>query len=204
MSGDCKSSVIFVLGPPGSGKGTQCSNIIEKYDFKHLSAGDLLRLEKNTPGSPFGKLIEDHIRGGTIVPARITCSLLERGMHTSRENFFLIDGFPRNKENAEEWDKELSGKVNVLGVLFFDCNEDVCIQRCLSRGAAGSGRSDDNEDSLRKRFITYKSDTMPVINHFKEQQLVYTLDSDKSPTEVFTEVEKVLMKVAPTSVKKQN
>lgn len=202
MSGDCKPSVFFILGAPGSGKGTQCSNITEKCNFEHLSAGELLRTEKNTPGSPLGSLIEEHMRNGTIVPAHITCSLLEKGMHSSRENFFLIDGFPRNKENVEEWENEMSGKVNVLGVLFFDCNEDECIKRCLLRGAAGSGRSDDNEDSLRKRFVTYKADTMPIINHFKDQQLVYTIDSDRSPTEVFSDVEKILKKVAPMSFKK--
>lgn len=202
MSGDCKPSVFFVLGAPGSGKGTQCSNIIKKYTFEHLSAGELLRTERNSPGSRFGSLIEEHMKGGTIVPARITCSLLENGMHNSNMNYFLIDGFPRNQENVDEWNREMSKKVNLLGVLFFDCNENVCISRCLNRGASGSGRSDDNEDSLKKRFVTYKSDTMPVIDHFKEKKLVYTLDSNRNPCDVFLDVEKILNEVAPMSVKK--
>lgn len=201
MSGDCKPSVLFVLGAPGSGKGTQCSNIVEKFKFEHLSAGDLLRMEKNTPGSPFGSLIEEHIKNGTIVPAQITCSLLERAMRMSRENYFLIDGFPRNKENIDEWEKEMSGKVNLLGVLFFECQDDVCVKRCLARGAAGSGRSDDNEDSLRKRFQTYQSDTMPIVKYFISQKLAYILNSNRNPNEIFADVEVILKDVAPLSCK---
>lgn len=202
MSGDCKPSVFFVLGAPGSGKGTQCSNIVEKYNFVHLSAGDLLREERNTPGSPYGSLIETHIRNGTIVPVEITCSLIERAMHSHIQNFFLIDGFPRNQNNLEGWDREMANKVNVLGTFFFDCDEETCMKRCLARGAAGSGRSDDNEESLRKRFVTYTNDTMPIIGHFKKQNLVHKLDGSRPPDIIFNDVEKIIQSLAPESVKK--
>jgi UMP-CMP kinase len=92
-----KPGVVFVLGAPGSGKGTQCERIVEKFGFVHLSAGDLLREERNTPGSQYGSLIEGHITAGTIVPVEITCSLLENAMQKSNANNFLIDGFPRNQ-----------------------------------------------------------------------------------------------------------
>jgi adenylate kinase family enzyme len=92
-----KPGVVFVLGAPGSGKGTQCERIVEKFGFVHLSAGDLLREERNTPGSQYGALIEGHITAGTIVPVEITCSLLENAMQKSNANKFLIDGFPRNQ-----------------------------------------------------------------------------------------------------------
>ncbi|UYV74322.1 CMPK1 [Cordylochernes scorpioides] len=71
-------ATVFVLGPPGSGKGTQCKRIVEEFGYVHLSAGDLLREERNTPGSQYGELIENHIRNGTIVPVEITCSLIEK------------------------------------------------------------------------------------------------------------------------------
>lgn len=78
-----KPNVIFVLGAPGSGKGTQCEKIVERYGYVHLSAGDLLRDERQRPGSEFGALIEDYIVNGKIVPVEITCSLLDNAMNKS-------------------------------------------------------------------------------------------------------------------------
>jgi len=187
-----KPNVIFVLGGPGAGKGTQCSRIVSQFGHVHLSAGDLLREERAKPGSEFGELIEHHITNGTIVPVEITCSLLERAMTNSLKNNFLIDGFPRNEDNLQGWNKQMGEKVNLQCVLFFDCSEEICTARCLSRGAAGSGRSDDNEESLKKRFVTYQQATMPIIKHYQEKDLVKTLDASKSPDEVYSVVESIL------------
>ncbi len=70
-------NIIFVLGGPGAGKGTQCAKIVQNFGYVHLSAGDLLRAERQRPGSKVGEEIEDHIRKGTIVPVEITCTLIE-------------------------------------------------------------------------------------------------------------------------------
>ena len=89
-------TVIFVLGGPGAGKGTQCAKLVSDYGFKHLSAGDLLREEQDRPGSEFGEMIKTYIKEGTIVPMEVTIQLLENAMRTSKENdknsLFLIDG----------------------------------------------------------------------------------------------------------------
>jgi len=183
-------NVVFVLGGPGAGKGTQCAKIVEKFQYVHLSAGDLLREERNTPGSAFGELIENHIRNGTIVPVEITCSLLANAMKKSGQNKFLIDGFPRNKDNLDGWQREMGDKTNVKFVLFFDCSQETCMNRCLQRGAAGSGRSDDNEESLKKRFNTYIGDTMPIIDYYNALGLVRKMDASKSPDAVFEDVVK--------------
>merc|ERR1712110_602834 len=99
-AGDAKPNVIFVLGGPGAGKGTQCQNLVDKHNFVHLSAGDLLRAERKNPESKHGQLIENLIVQGKIVPVEITCTLLENAMNKSmlEENKFdfLIDGFPRS------------------------------------------------------------------------------------------------------------
>ena len=89
-----KTSVIFVLGGPGSGKGTQCANLVRDYGFTHLSAGDLLRAEQDREGSEFGQLIKDYIREGNIVPMEVTVQLLENAMTdvNKGEARFLIDG----------------------------------------------------------------------------------------------------------------
>lgn len=102
-----KPEVVFILGGPGAGKGTLCRYIVERYGYVHLSAGDLLREERVKPGSQYGELIETHIRNGTIVPVEITCSLIDRAMQTSESphNRFLIDGFPRNQDNLDGWNK---------------------------------------------------------------------------------------------------
>lgn len=183
--------VVFVLGGPGAGKGTQCAKIVEKFKYVHLSAGDLLREERNTPGSAYGELIESHIRNGTIVPVEITCSLLAKAMEKSEQNKFLIDGFPRNKDNLDGWQREMGDKTNVEFVLFFNCDQEVCMERCLQRGAAGSGRSDDNVESLKKRFQTYVGDTMPIIEHYEALGLVRKVDASQTPDNVFEQVEKI-------------
>jgi UMP-CMP kinase len=90
------ATVIFVLGGPGSGKGTQCAKLVKDYGFKHLSAGDLLREEQDRPGSEYGEMIKHYIREGTIVPMEVTITLLEkaifRTIDETGQRRFLIDG----------------------------------------------------------------------------------------------------------------
>lgn len=190
-----KPKVVFVLGGPGAGKGTQCANIVKEFGFVHLSAGDLLREERNTPGTKYGELIEEHIRNGTIVPVEITCKLLERAMQQSNSNKFLIDGFPRNQDNLDGWNREMSDKVDLLFVLFFDCSQETCVERCLKRGAAGSGRSDDNMDSLKKRIQTFINDSLPIIEYYNEKDLVRRVEASKAPDDVFEEVKQIFKAV---------
>ncbi|XP_058062898.1 UMP-CMP kinase [Anopheles bellator] len=186
-----KPKVVFVLGPPGSGKGTQCEKIVAKYGYTHLSAGDLLREERNREGSEYGQLIEEAIRDGRIVPVAITCALLENAMNKTQEatgnDRFLIDGFPRNEDNLEGWTKKMSDKVDLQFVLFFECTEQQCTDRCLKRGES-SGRSDDNAESLKKRFNTYIHDSVPIIKHYDQQQLVKKIDASVGPDAVFESV----------------
>ncbi|XP_022815164.1 UMP-CMP kinase [Spodoptera litura] len=187
--------VVFVLGAPGAGKGTQCSLISKEYDFVHLSAGDLLREERQRPGSEYGEMIEEKIRNGQIVPVEVTCSLLHKAMQNSGKQRFLVDGFPRNKDNLEGWERVMSDKTKLLFVLFFECSPEICTERCLGRGAAGSGRSDDNLDSLKKRFNTYINDTLPIINHYDELGLVRRINAEVSPNEVFQDVKVAFQEV---------
>ncbi|XP_032519968.1 UMP-CMP kinase [Danaus plexippus] len=183
--------VVFVLGAPGAGKGTQCSLISKEFDFVHLSAGDLLREERQRPGSEYGEMIEEKIRNGEIVPVEVTCSLIDKAMQKSGKTRFLVDGFPRNKDNLDGWQRIMTDKTKLLFVLFFECSRDLCTERCLGRGAAGSGRSDDNLKSLEKRFSTYINDTLPIINHYDRQGLVQRINSEVGPQEVFQDVKKV-------------
>ncbi len=93
-----KRQIVFFLGGPGSGKGTQSALLTKNMGFVYLCAGDELRKERNTPGSEFGDIIESKIKNGEIVPSEITVSLLRKAMmKAEKDKLFLIDGFPRNK-----------------------------------------------------------------------------------------------------------
>ncbi|XP_030630309.1 UMP-CMP kinase [Chanos chanos] len=193
-----KPQVVFVLGGPGAGKGTQCAKIVENYSYTHLSAGDLLREERSRQGSQYGQLIDNYIKEGKIVPVEITISLLQKAMEetmTKDENKyrFLIDGFPRNQDNLQGWTKVMDGKADVKFVLFFDCSNEVCIERCLERGKS-SGRTDDNRESLEKRIQTYLQSTRPIIDLYEKQGKVRTIDASRSVDEVFANVKNILDK----------
>ncbi|KAF7244327.1 UMP-CMP kinase [Varanus komodoensis] len=166
--------------------------LAEKYGYTHLSAGDLLRDERKRPGSQYGELIENYIKDGKIVPVEITISLLKRAMAetmaaNAQKNKFLIDGFPRNEDNLQGWNKTMDGKADVSFVLFFDCDNEVCINRCLERGKS-SGRSDDNRESLEKRIHTYLESTKPIVDLYEKTGKVRKVDASKSVDEVFGEV----------------
>jgi len=110
-------------------------------------------------------------------------------MEASGKSKFLIDGFPRNQDNVDGWNRVVGAAANVRLVLFFDCPEDVMEARLLNRGKT-SGRTDDNIDSIKKRFKTYIAETLPVIESFGKLGKVRKIDATKSPEEVFTEVRK--------------
>lgn len=188
-----RPKVIFVLGPPGSGKGTQCMKISSEYNYVHLSAGELLRKEKEKPNSKYRKLIDTYMKEGKLVPVAISCGLLKKAMFKSKRDKFLIDGFPRNQDNIDGWTKDVGNYVDLQFVLFFDCPLELCIERCLKRGAE-TGRDDDNEESLRKRVRTYITESSPIIHHYKMLKLVQIVDASKNPDEVYKDVKKVMSK----------
>lgn len=101
------------------------------------------------------------------------------------KNKFLIDGFPRNQDNLDGWIKQMEAKVNLQFVLFFECPDGVCIDRCLNRG---TGRSDDNMDSLKNRFTVFHGETMPIVDHYEQQSLVRRVNGEKPPELVFEDV----------------
>ena len=174
-------TVVFVLGGPGAGKGTQCANIVRDFAFVHLSAGDLLRAHMKS-GSPEGNMVAEMIKQGQIVPSEVTVNLLLDAMRASGEDRFLIDGFPRNKENRDAWENTAGYDCDF--VLFFDCPEDVMTTRLLGRN---EGRSDDNIETIKKRFVTFRESSLPVINYYEKLNKVCTVNSDQSPEDVYAQ-----------------
>ena len=130
--------VVFVLGGPGSGKGTQCELISKTFNFIHLSAGELLRREsKNNPESEVAKIMSHIAVHGGIVPSRITTNLMISEMKTHKTAFkFLIDGYPRNQENLDTWLEAVSkpgNEIDLKFVLNLDCDEKTCTERIKNR-----------------------------------------------------------------------
>jgi len=204
-----KITVVFVLGGPGAGKGTQCARLVEDFDFSHLSAGDLLRAEQDRPGSQYGDLIRTAIKEGTIVPMEVTVKLLENAMRSVLEQRkssshpgwqdgkgrFLIDGFPRKMDQAHKFEDEVC--VSAL-TIFFKTTEEVMLKRLLKRGET-SGRADDNIESIKKRFATYHEQTMPVIQYYAAQSKVAEIDSTGSVEEVHADASVYINKVFANS-----
>ena len=188
---DATPQVVFVLGGPGSGKGTQCSLLASKFGMCHLSAGDLLRAERNNKESKNGALISDYIFNGKIVPVEITIKLLYAAMEASGQRRFLIDGFPRSLNNYQGWQSVVGARASVVGCLFFDCTEEVMQARLLSRGKT-SGRVDDNLEAIQKRFRTYVQETKPVLEVFKRDNKLWRVDTTQSIEDVSVAVETML------------
>mmetsp|Transcript_14323 Transcript_14323/g.45166 ORF Transcript_14323/g.45166 Transcript_14323/m.45166 type:complete len:218 (-) Transcript_14323:230-883(-) len=185
-----KFRVVFVLGGPGSGKGTMCGRIVEKYGWVHLSAGDLLRAERKDPSSKDGELINEYIREGKIVPVEITLTLLKRAMEGSGKRDFLVDGFPRNLDNLDGWLGSMTECAEVVNVLYLETTEQVMQDRILKRAAetlaaGGATRADDNVEAIQKRFKTYLESTLPIIDRFRQQGILFTVDSTPDPDRVF-------------------
>lgn len=183
-----------ILGGPGSGKGTQSVHLVQDYGFTHLSAGDLLRDEQDREGSEYGDMIKKYIKDGLIVPMEVTVKLLENAMshhlestkdHTGR---FLIDGFPRKMDQAVFFEQAVCPSKCTL---FLDCPEDEMRKRLLNRGKT-SGRADDNEESIVKRFRTFVETSMPVVNYFEEEGKVIKVSAVGSEGEVYERVVKGL------------
>ncbi|CAO2834571.1 unnamed protein product [Amaranthus hypochondriacus] len=190
MEAGNKTTVIFVLGGPGSGKGTQCANIVEHFGYTHLSAGDLLRAEIKS-GSKNGTMIQNMIKEGKIVPAEVTIGLLQKAIQESGKEKFLIDGFPRNEENRALFES-ITGIVPEI-VLFFDCSEEEMEKRLLGRN---QGREDDNIETIRKRFKVYMESSLPVIQYYDSLGKVRRIDAGKPIDAVFEDVKAIFDKVA--------
>ena len=190
---ESEAAVVFVLGGPGAGKGTQCDLLVERYGFIHLSAGDLLRAEQDREGSTYGDLIKEHIKEGVIVPLEITVKLLEDAIRREigkrrdgRQCRFLIDGFPRKMDQALAFEQAVCPSMFTL---FYDCPEETMQERLLERGKT-SGRADDNAESIKKRFKVFVETSMPVVRYFEGEGKVVKVMATGTKEEVFEETKK--------------
>jgi len=200
-SGEKRPIVVVVLGGPGSGKGTQCANIVKEFGFVHLSAGDLLRREMDRGGET-SQTIKQFINSGRIVPSEITVRLLDNEIRDNSGDKFLIDGFPRNFENNEAFEKIILTHVQFPFLLFFDCPEKILENRLLGRGnASDNKRSDDVIDVIKKRFKTFTDETIPVVNLYRKKNKVISIDANRTREEIFRDLKLVFQTLLTSSQK---
>ena len=196
-----ESEVIFLLGGPGSGKGTIGEKIAKTYNYELISAGDLLREEKNNPKSKYGELIKEYQAEGKILPSEITIGLIKSKIIELNSNGIykiLLDGFPRNNENLETWNKIIGDSIKLKFVIYLKCPEKIMVERVLKRGET-SGRADDNKETVVKRIKVFNEQSLPVIKYYKKEKMVKEIDSSKKPEEVFDAVKKIFKGGANTS-----
>lgn len=162
---------IVLFGPPGSGKGTQAQNIVEKHDLLHISTGDLFRYELGND-TPLGLKAKEYITKGQLVPDEITIGMLKNKVNANPDvKGYIFDGFPRTITQAEALDAFLQEKdqsVNLLLALTVD--DDEIVKRILNRGKT-SGRADDNDESIiRNRIAVYNAETSQVYDYYDKQE----------------------------------
>jgi Adenylate kinase and related kinases len=168
---------LIICGAPGSGKGTQSDLLVEKYNLKHLSTGDLLRSEIEAK-TPAGQLADSYISQGQLVPDEMIVEMLDTEMDKINGNYngLILDGFPRTVAQAESLVKLLEKRNKSIDLLIdVDVEETELIERLLKRGET-SGRNDDNIHTIKKRLTVYHEKTKPVSNFFKKRNQYALID----------------------------
>ncbi len=180
---------IILFGPPGSGKGTQSQKLMQQYELKHLSTGDLLRSEIAAK-TPLGMEAKSFMDNGILVPDEVVIGMISSALEANpKVAGFLFDGFPRTEAQAHALDKLLAlHKTEISVVLALEVGEEELVQRLLNRGLT-SGRADDiNEFVIRERIIEYNKKTMTVADHYREQKKVVMIKGEGSVDSIFEDL----------------
>ncbi len=179
---------IVFIGPPGAGKGTQAERIVDRYRIAHLSTGDMLRAARDAK-TPVGVEAETYMAAGELVPDSIIIAIIaERLEQPDCQNGYLLDGFPRTLPQAEALDAMLAAKGTALDVVLeLNVPEEELFQRL-----AGRGRADDQPDVIRQRLVAYREQTEPLLQYYREQGLLKSVDGIGTVEEIFERVEAVL------------
>ncbi|KAF2653253.1 putative URA6-uridine-monophosphate kinase, partial [Lophiostoma macrostomum CBS 122681] len=155
--------IISVLGPPGSGKGTQCEILRKRFHCAHLSAGDLLRAEAQKENSPWAALIQENIKAGKLGPREMVVGIIKQEINALVEKgirVFFVDGNPRQLDTARFFEEQI-GPIQFF--IELKCPDDVLVKRLMWRA-----RADDDESTIQKRIETFKTQTTEVLQAYRE------------------------------------
>ncbi len=179
---------LIFLGPPGAGKGTQAQMLCQSYEVPHISTGDILRAAVKEK-TELGLKAEGFMNAGELVPDELILGLIrERLSKEDTANGWLLDGFPRNVEQA----RFLNALLEEIGqscdaVINLEVPDDVLIERLLGRG-----RVDDQEDVVRNRLVVYREQTEPLIALYREKKQLKSVDGNQEPNLVTDELTKIV------------
>ncbi|MBP2028037.1 adenylate kinase [Acetoanaerobium pronyense] len=210
---------LILLGPPGAGKGTQASGIVDKYNVPHISTGDIFRknIKENTE---LGKKAKEYLDSGKLVPDELVVAIVEdRLKEDDTKKGFLLDGFPRTVFQAEALDKFLQSiDSKIDAVVNIEVDKGILVGRAVGRrickncgatfhiefnppkksdicdvcGGELYQRSDDNEETVSKRIEVYLNETQPLIDYYKGQNILLTIDGEQDIKKVFQDIVEAL------------
>ena len=203
---------IILLGAPGAGKGTQASKISDGFSLPHISTGDIFR-ENIKNRTPIGMLAKSYTDQGLLVPDEVTCQIVEERLgREDCKNGYMLDGFPRTIAQAEALDKitkiDLVVNIDVDFSLLLDrlCGRRVCKDcgesyhvsrlngetKCARCGGELYQRKDDNPETVQSRLDVYSAQTAPLIEYYAAKGLLFNVDGNNAPENVFAKVSEKL------------
>jgi len=203
---------LLILGPPGAGKGTQSANIADEYDVAHVTTGDALRANKDMDLSDMDTEYDtprEYMEAGDLVPDAVVNAIVEEAL-TSADGF-VLDGYPRNLDQAEE----LEGMTDLDVILSLAVSRDELVDRLTGRrvcddcganfhiefnqpetegvcdqcGGELIQRDDDNEESVRNRLDVFEDNTAPVVAHYEDHDGFVAVDGEQTPDEVWSDIQ---------------
>ncbi|CCE00907.1 adenylate kinase [Bradyrhizobium sp. STM 3809] len=196
---------LILLGPPGSGKGTQAQRLVQQYGIVQLSTGDMLRAAVAAQ-TPIGLKAKDIMAAGGLVPDEVVVGIIaDRIEQPDAANGFILDGFPRTVPQAEALDALLKQKqMNLDAVIELRVNEGVLLERVERRAAETRARgeavrADDTPEVLTKRLHSYRDQTEPLIHYYSDHRMLATVDGMMPIEEVTEEIGRILAAVGKTS-----
>jgi adenylate kinase len=212
-----QQTIVILMGPPGSGKGTQAARLTKDLSIPHISTGDLFRENMNQK-TPLGEKAKGFINDGKLVPDELVIDMLkDRISRPDCVKGYLLDGFPRTLPQAEAYESLVPRGVHVI-VLNLDVPDDVIVKRiegrrsckncgnihniyfsapakegiCDKCGGALSQRADDNAEVVQERLRVYHSQTKPLIAYYEKKGLLHTVDGTEAPDVIFQKLLKLV------------
>ncbi|MBU3958867.1 MAG: adenylate kinase [Candidatus Omnitrophica bacterium] len=206
---------IILLGPPGAGKGTQAKTLAERLNLAHISTGDILR-ENASKGTQLGQQAKEYMNKGALVPDTLVSQMLtQRFSQPDIQSGFILDGYPRNINQAETLDDVLKQRnMGIDMVIYLDTSESVIIQRLSGRlvcslcgrnfhiknmppekemtcddcGGRLYQRTDDKEATIKKRLEVYKKESSGLVQHYQEKSKLFSVSADQEAPMVINKI----------------
>jgi adenylate kinase len=198
---------LILLGPPGSGKGTQAQRLVQKHGIVQLSTGEMLRAAV-AAGTPVGLKAKDIMASGGLVPDDIVVGIIsDRLDQPDAKKGFILDGFPRTVPQAEALDELLKKKhMKLDAVIELRVNESALLQRVETRAAEMRARGeevriDDTPEVLTKRLASYRAQTEPLIHYYSERRKLLTVDGMMTIEHVTREINRILAAIGAVDAK---